>query len=46
MSNKDKIFIRWIKQQLIPDLQEAGSVVTAQDFARLIKIIEGEQYAV
>ena len=46
MTDSDKYFISWVKATLIPDLHEAEWTETALDIARLIRIIEGEKYAI
>jgi hypothetical protein len=39
MSKDDAKFVLWIENTLVPDLKDSGTVETAADFERLIRII-------
>lgn len=39
MIKDDAKFVLWVENTLVPDLKESGTVETAADFERLIKII-------
>lgn len=40
LSRDDRNFVEWLKETLIPDLEEGGMPETAKDFERCIQIIE------